>query len=324
MRNEERWIAGCLAALARNSYPHHLLEVLVVDGMSEDKTREIAEDFAGNGWQLRVIPNLRLTRPTALNLGIGEARGQIILRLDARTLVPPDYVSKCVETLRTTGADNVGGVQKPIWITPMQEAIGLAMTTPFGVGNAQFRLGKKSGFVDTVYLGCYRREVFDRVGLFDVRATVISEEGDMNQRINQSGGRVYLNTAIQASYYPRERLREQARVYFRYGGSRMGTILKNGRPTSLRQLVAPAFLVFLITLGIGAVFHPWPRVIFSAGVALYLACDLGISASLAFRRRKPGLFPRLLMAFPYMHFPYALGFLKRLVQRPKPGTVWPH
>lgn len=324
MRNEERWIASCLTALARNSYPHHLLEVLVVDGMSEDRTRQIAGGFAGERWQLRVIPNPRLTRPAALNLGIGEARGQVILRLDARTLVPPDYVSKCVETLRTTGADNVGGVQKPISTTPMQEAIGLAMATPFGVGNAQFRLGRRSGFVDTVYLGCYRREVFDRLGLFDDRAAVISEEGDMNQRINQSGGRVYLNTAIQAGYYPRERLREQARVYFRYGGSRMGTILKNGGPTSFRQLVAPAFLVFLIILGIGAVFHPWPRIVFSAGAALYLTCDLGISASLALRHKKPGLFPRLFITFPCMHFPYALGFLKRLVQRPKPGTIWPH
>ena len=324
VRNEELNIGRCLEALAANSYPHDLMEVLILDGMSEDKTCAIAERYADSGWQLRVIPNSQMNRPAGLNLGVQEARAGIILRLDARTLIPPNYVDKCVETLLLTGADNVGGLQKPIWTSPMQEAIGLAMSTPFGVGNAQFRLGGKSGFVDTVYLGCYRREVFERVGLFDDKAAVITEEGDLNQRINQSGGKVYLNANIEAYYVPRERLRDQIQVYFRYGGSRMGAILKNGAPTSVRQLVAPVFFFLLVAFGAFSVYSSWCRVAFLGLVASYVACDLGVSIWLALRRRKLGLAPRLMLTFPCMHISFAVGFFKRLLQRPKPGFVWPN
>lgn len=321
VRNEERWIAGCLEALIRNCYPRHLMEVLVVDGMSQDRTREIAQGFGGKDLKFRVIPNPKLTRSAALNLGIQEAQGQIIMRLDARVMIPPDYVQRCVKALSATNADNVGGVQKPIAKTPTQEAIGLAMSAPFGVGNAQFRLGRKSGFVDTVYLGCFRRELFSRIGLFDDVASVISEDSDINQRIRENGGLVYLDASIEAYYYPRERLWDLMRLYFRYGGARMGNILKHGKPSAWRQLVPPIFVTALAVLAVGGLFHPSLLLVFAVLIVAYGITDFAVAALLT-RGRKISIFPRLVMAFPCIHFAFASGFFRRLLQRPKPEAHW--
>src|SRR5207247_1046111 len=182
---------------------------------------------------------------------------------------------------------------------------------------------RKSGFVDTVYLGSFRRAVFDEIGLFDDAAPVLSEDSDINQRIRERGGRVYLNTEIRAGYYPRETLGGLARLYFRYGGARSGNFLKHGKLTSWRQAAPPAFLIVLVAIGSLAFTGRAPRAILFAVLAGYLACDLCVSAFLAWTRRKWDLWPRLLAVFPCMHFAWALGFFRRLVEWPRHGNYWP-
>jgi len=322
VRNDARYIGICLASLRATTYPKARLEVLVVDGESDDGTREIVQRFQSDGLSLRLLENPKRSRCAALNAGIGAARGEIILRLDARNVVPPDYIGKCVQALRATGAHNVGGFLRPLARSTTQEAIGLAMSHHFGVGNARFRLEKSGGYVDSVYLGCFPREVFGRVGLFDDDASVISEDSDMNQRIRASGAGVYLDPTIEIYYYPRETLRDLGRLYFRYGGARAGTILKHHRPTSLRQLVPATFLLTLGTLGVLTPFHRAFALSFLAMASFYLACNVVVSAWLSCRKRKWALGPRLLAAFPVMHFAFALGFLRRMLQRPRPGTYW--
>ena len=219
VRNEERYVGGCLARLLEQDYPRDRLEIVVVDGLSEDRTRQIVLDLlrdrAAIPPPLRMIDDPARERAAALNAGVRAATGDVIMRVDARSMVSIDYVRKCVETLEATGADNVGGVQHPIADSPMQEAIGLAMSHPFGVGDAQFRIGRKSGFVDTVYLGSFRRDVFARVGLFDDDVPVLSEDSDINQRIRDHGGTVYLNAEIRAGYYPRDTLAGLIALYGR-------------------------------------------------------------------------------------------------------------
>ncbi len=329
--NEARYIATCLAQLLVQEYPAGRLEILVVDGLSDDGTREIISRFrravgpragadagtgeGGDGPAVHLLEDPKRQRASAMNAGIRAATGDVLVRVDARTIVRRDYIRQCVATLLATGADNVGGIQQPVATTPMQEAVGVAMSHPFGVGNAQFRIGRKSGPVDTVYLGSFRREVFDRVGLFDDSVPVISEDSDINQRIRESGGVVYLNTAIRAYYYPRETLGGVWRLYFHYGGARAGNLLKHGKLTAWRQWVPPATVLSLGGLGALAVINraalPW----LIAVTGGYLLCDVGVSGYLGYTRGKWSLWPRLLGVFPAMHMAWGLGFLHRLLTR---------
>jgi GT2 family glycosyltransferase len=227
-----------------------------------------------------------------------------------------------VAALITTGVDNVGGLQRPIARGTVQQAIGLAMSHPFGVGNAQFRIGKKSGFVDTVYLGCFRREVFDKVGLFDDESALVSEDSDINQRIRESGGRVYLDTGIVVHYYPRENLSGLWKLYFRYGGARAGNALKHGNLTSWRQVVPTAFVLSVIVLGALSFLSRVAFLGLSALLGSYIACDIVVSGGLAGRAGSLRVWPWLCVAFPCMHFGWALGFFKRLSEWRRPTSPW--
>lgn len=322
VRNEEQNIARCLSQLLNQDYPRDRFEIIVADGMSTDKTREIAESFRGDCVPLRIVLNPGRGRAQGLNVAIRAAKGEAIARIDARTVIGPDYLSRCVRTLLDTGADNVGGVQKPIARSLTQEAIGLALSHPFGVGNAQFRLGTKSGYVDTVYLGCFRREVFNKVGYFDEDASVISEDSDLNQRIQKAGGKVYLNTDIVAHYYPRETFHELWNLYFRYGGARAGNFLKHRTFTSWRQAIPPLFVGTLAGLAASAFFSPLFLLALLGLVGSYLTLDAIVSVQLALEHGKFGLFPRLMLAFPCVHIGWALGFWKHLLVRDRPGTYW--
>lgn len=339
VKNESRHILKCLKGIAAQSYPRERLEVLVADGMSSDGTRELVElfkkDAAGDRPELEIklLDNLKGLRASALNIAITKASGAVILRVDARTIIASDYIERCVHTLKATGADNVGGVQRPICEDGPEEgegavltrrAIGLAFSHRFGVGNARFRIGDKSGLVDTVYPGCFRREIFEKVGLFDEESAVISEDSELNQRIREAGGSIYMNKDISAYYYPRESLRDLWRLYFRYGGAKAGNLIKRGKLTAWRQCVPPAFLLSMAlppALGVfeKRFFYPWYLI-----VSAYVIADICVSLALSVKERnlKASLFLRLLGVFPTMHFAWAVGFWRRLLQRPRPGQYW--
>lgn len=367
VRNEEKNIGECLEKIFNQSYPKDKIEIIIIDGMSEDRTREIIERFKLKVSKeelqvIRIIDNPKKQRASGLNIGIKESRGDVIMRVDARTIIPPDYIERCVKTLLKTGADNVGGVQKPIFqdlrfkflesntenqekehtnsvkvrnkILNMehriltQQAIGTALSHPFGVGDAQFRLGRRSGFVDTVYLGCFRKEVFDKVGLFDEKAPVLSEDSDMNYRIRKAGGKVFLNKDILAYYYPRDNLKDLWRLYFRYGGSRAGNFLKH-KMLSLRQFVPPTFLLSLFLLPILGLFNRFFFYLWLLILGIYITVDILVSSFLTFKygtldlkKSKLYFLWQLFFAFPTMHFSWALGFWKRLLQKTKPGEYW--
>jgi len=225
----------------------------------------------------------------------------VILRIDARTLIPSDYIEKCVLTLLETRADNVGGVQKPLVRFPAegkpaegngkenspvltQLAVGIALGHFFSMGGAQFRVGKRSGLVDTVYLGCFRKEIFERLSLFDDEAAVISEDSDMNYRIRQSGGRVYLNKDIQAYYYPRDNFKDLWRLYYRYGGAKAGNFLKH-KILAWRQFVPPVFLLGILLLPILSIFQGTFLYYWILLLGAYAMADFIVSSKLALASR---------------------------------------
>lgn len=323
VRNEEKHIEECLEALINQTYPKDKIEILVVDGMSEDMTKEIVERFKIQNPKLNIflLDNPKGHRASGLNIGIKNAKGEVIIRVDARTIIPEDYIFKCSKTLLETKADNAGGIQRVISNNNIQKAIALALSHPFGVGNAQFRLGKKSGFVDTVYLGCFKKEIFDKVGLFDEKASVISEDADINYRIKKAGGRVYLDKDIVVYYYPRESLRNLWKLYFRYGGAKAGFFLKH-KVLKLRQWIPISFLFSLFFLFFLSFFNLMFLRILIIILSMYFLTDFFVSFWLSFVNRNFALFRRLLIIFPYLHFAWAFGFLKRIIQGPNYKKYW--
>jgi succinoglycan biosynthesis protein ExoA len=322
VRNEDANIQRILEQIFDQDYPQHRLEVIVVDGQSEDRTADFASSFSSSNRAPVVMRLSERGRAQGLNRGIQAAKGEVIVRVDARTFISKDYISRCVETLIRTGADNVGGIQKPISESLCQEAVGLSMCHPFGVGNAQFRLGRRSGFVDSVYLGCFRREIFNRVGLFDEQAAVISEDSDMNQRIRAAGGTVYLNTEIEAYFYPRETFGGFWNLYYRYGGARVGNLMKHRSLTSWRQMVPPVFLLAVLSSAVLTLLDYRFVYLLGAILALYMTVSVFFSNVIAFRKRKLVLVPLLMCSFACMHFGYAHGFWKRLLIPEKAGRYW--
>ena len=312
-RNEERFIAGCLDSILASTYPREALEVLVVDGRSDDGTRSVLADYIARHPTVRMLDNPRRIQPAALNIGIGAARGEILVRMDAHVVYPPNYITDLVAALLETGAGNVGGVlvTVPANETAIARAIAVAMAHPFGVGNSLFRIGvKKPQWVDTVAFFCCRRETFERVGLFDEAA--LDEDSEFNTRLIQSGGRILLVPNVVCHYFARASLRQIARMAYQYGYSKPFVIRKLGHVTP-RQLVPPGFV---LALAATAVLSPWveaARLLLATTVAVYLlpvlACSLSIWRKAGWRTAAA-----LALVFPVLHLSYGFGFLKCALQ----------
>lgn len=208
-RNERRFIGDCLQSIIDNDYPKERLEVLAVDGMSEDGTRAVIESYAQQYPWIRLIENPKRITPVALNIGIKNAKGEIIIWMSAHNRYDKNYISRCVESLEKYGADNVGGVMKtlPREDSFMAQAIVASLSHRFGVGNSYFRVQtNKPKWVDTVFGGCYRREVFDRVGLFNENL-VRGQDMEFNLRLKKAGGKTLLVPDIVSYYYARSDLK---------------------------------------------------------------------------------------------------------------------
>ena len=310
-RNEVRHIAACLDSLLANDYPKERLDVLVVDGMSDDGTRAVVERYTRTHRFTRLLDNPQRVTPAALNLGIESARGSVILLAGAHAAYPVTYISELVSWLQRSGADAVGGrcVACPGVDSATARAIAAAVSHPFGVGNSYFRTGSAAPrWVDTVPFGCYWRDVFDRVGLFD-EELVRDQDDEFNQRILRHGGRLLLVPAIASQYYARESLGKLWRMFFQYGYFKPLVVRKVRGVMTLRQLV-PA--LFVATIVVAALLAPWlglARVLFGLTVGGYVVADLGVAAAIARRAgQRVGL--AVSAVFPVLHFAYGLGYLR--------------
>jgi len=310
-RNEEGYVGKCLESILGSDYPQERLEVLVVDGASDDRTREIVKRYAERHPAIRLLDNPKRVTPAALNTGIGAAQGEIVMRMDAHVTYPPPYIAPSVATLQETGADNVGGVivTLPADDTPVARAIAVALSHPFGVGTSRFRIGSRERrWVDTVAFGCFRRELFARVGLFD-EELVRNQDDEFNFRILKHGGRVLLEPRVVAYYYARPSLRQVWRMWYQYGYFKPLVAKKVGRVMTARQLV-PA--LFVVGLAGSALLAPWLAVAQVVGggiVAVYLAAAFASAAGAVPRQGlRCGL--ALAAAFPVIHLSNGLGYLE--------------
>lgn len=313
-RNERRFIAALVESLAANDYPSDRREILVIDGMSDDGTRDVLRELHGRHPELRVLDNPERITPAALNRGIEAARGDIIIRADAHAAYPPSYVRLLVEALEATGAGNVGGMKRFVagGPGPMAEAIALALGHPFGSGGARYRRPTSEIIaVDTVPFGCFPRRVFERVGLFDPEL-VRNQDDEFNARLLRAGERVLLVPGVQVDFFARTSLRLLWRMHSQYGLFKPLVVRKLGGLPTLRQLAPAGFLLALVAAAAAAILAPpvgRPLLLALAGV--YLAASVVVSFSTALRTRRLAacLMP---LAFAAMHFGYASGYLAGL------------
>ncbi|HLI44850.1 MAG TPA: glycosyltransferase family 2 protein [Acidimicrobiales bacterium] len=293
--DEAGMIGPCLEAVLAQDYPL-VREVVVADGGSSDGTREIAAGFR----KVVLVENPRRSRPAGLNVAISAATGDVIVRVDARTRLAPDYVSRCVAALERSGAAIVGGPMRFACASARDRGIAAAMMSRVGAGPAQFRrLGGEPRYVDTVYLGAYRREVIERLGGYDEDSGG-NEDAELAYRAQAAGG-VYLDPSIVSTYVVREGLRPLARQFYRYGRNRALTVRQHPGSLSARQLAVPALALGLLS--------PWRRPV----LAIYLSLVLGRTALEA--SRDPAAAPTLLVALPTMHAAWGAGFARGITAR---------
>lgn len=313
-RNEERYIGPCVESIIGNDYPKDRLEVLVVDGMSDDRTREILADYVARYPWIRLIDNPRRIAPAALNLGIRASTGSVLVRVDAHATYPTHYVSRLVAALEEYGADNVGGVLRtlPGGKGAMAEAVAIAMAHPFGVGSSRFRIGTSTPrWVDTVAFFCVRRELFDRVGLFD-EELIRDQDGEFNGRVIKQGGRILLVPDVELQYYARPTLRQTARMFYQYGYFKPFVARKLGRVMTLRQLVPPLFLAALVFSGVFSVIWPWASLGFALISGSYVLVVGGAAIHTALKRR-PRVGLALAAVLPVMHVCYGVGYWRGIL-----------
>ena len=315
-RNEEKFIGKCLDSVIANDYLKDNLEILVIDGMSDDKTREILKDYSQKYNFIRMIDNPKKFTPFALNIGVKNAKSEIIIRLDAHSIYNKDYISKCIKYLKEYEVDNVGGIWKimPSEKTLINKAIALVSSSFFGAGNAYYRMGYSKGpkFVDTVFLGCYKKETFEKIGLYNENLAR-SYDMEFNSRLRKAGGKILLFPDIITYYYPKPTLKEF------FGHNLLDGIwaiypLKFGASLKLRHYVPFIFVLSLIFSLISSFFFKPTIYLFLFIIGLYLLASLFFSISIAIREKNLGLFFVLPLAFACRHFGYGLGSLIGLIK----------
>ncbi|OGZ24146.1 MAG: hypothetical protein A3A08_00045 [Candidatus Nealsonbacteria bacterium RIFCSPLOWO2_01_FULL_41_9] len=301
-RNEEKFIGKCLESIVRQYYPKENLEVLVVDGNSKDKTKEIIKEFSFQYPFIKLLENPKKFTPFGLNIGIKASRGGIIIRMDAHAEYEKDYISKCVKYLQESGADNVGGIIKtmPSKNTLTARAIAKVLSHPFGAGNSYFRIGlKEPRSADTVFGGCYKKEVFSPppagVGLFNEKM-IRAQDIEFNKRLIKSGGKILLYPDIVAYYYPPAGFWKFFKHNFIDGFWVTYPLKFKVRFFSLRHLV-PLFFVLTLPLSI------WPYIL----VSLFFSLKIALKEDLRY-------FFILPFVFFNRHFAYGFGSLWGLIR----------
>lgn len=309
--NEENFIEDCLQSVYQQDYPKELLEVIVVDGNSQDQTAKIIQEKFP---QVKLLHNSRKIVPVSMNIGIKEAKSDYIIRLDVHCIYPNNYFSRLIQFMEShSEVDNVGGICKTHAAnnTSKAQAIAIALSSKFGMGNSEFRVGTKEiKEVDTVPFGCYRREVFDKIGGYD-EDLIRNQDNELNSRLKQHGGRIILLPDLVIDYYARSSVRKCGRMFYQYGLFNPLVDKKLGQFTSLRRMVPLFFVLYLILFVVLSVINPKLVLWFAIPLLIYLLMD--IVASLQYIV-KPKIALWLLCTYPVIHVSYGIGYIDGILR----------
>ncbi|MCC7118136.1 MAG: glycosyltransferase family 2 protein [Anaerolineales bacterium] len=310
--NEEKTIRYLLSAIHAQTYPLAQVELIIADGNSTDATAAVISAFEREhaDLKIRLVQNVKRTIPAALNQAIREARGEIIVRLDAHSIPIPEYVARCVQAHQAHQGDNIGGVWeiRPGAETWMAESIAFAAAHPLGVGDALYRLNAKAGPVDTVPFGSFKRTLIERIGGFD-ETLLANEDYEFNARIRETGGVVWLDPALRSIYFSRSTLAQLALQYWRYGYWKLRMLKRYPQTLRWRQALPPAFVLSLLGLSVLSLFFALAKYLLLAQICFYVLALMGAGVKLALEKKKLFLALGLPLAIATMHWAWGAGFL---------------
>ena len=321
IRNEAAYVERCINAVFSQEYPGEI-EILVVDGISKDDTREIVQRLIDQNpkFNIRLLDNPGKIVPTGMNIALRLAKGDVVIRVDGHCLIEPDYVKKCVDNIKKEGVDGVGGPMETIGETLISKSIAIGMSSPFGVGNSAFRTTSgKSMLVDTIPFPAYRRQIIERTGLYDEELTR-NQDDEYNYRIRELGGKLLLADDVRSTYFSRSSLRHLWRQYYQYGYYKVRVLQKHPLQMRPRQFIPFVFVAVLIASLLLAVssflfLHPSSFIFHLSSFVplLYLLANLFASLYTAATRGWKYL-PLLPLVFAILHLSYGLGFLVGLLK----------
>jgi len=313
IRNEADFIERAIKSVLDNDYPAERMEILVVDGMSNDGTRNVVTNLSKQDGRIRMLDNPKRITPAAMNIGIKAAQGEMFIRVDGHVEIPADFITKSIQCLHEhPQAWVAGGYIKTVADSFVGRTIAAAMQSPIGVGNSRFRLGDYEGWVDTLAFGAHHKWVVDKIGYFD-EELVRNQDDEFNLRIILTGGKIWMSKSIQSKYFSRGSLYKLRKQYFQYGFWRIRTLQKHKRPASFRQIVPLLFVLLLLLTGLaGFLWKPfWILLVIEA--ALYVltlmigALDVGRKSGWRYAPLTP-------IVFAILHFAYGLGSLWGIVR----------
>ena len=317
---EEKYISKCIDSMLSQDYPKNDLEIILVDGMSKDRTREIVATYTAKYLFIRMIDNPERIAPCAMNRGIKEAKGDVIIRLDAHVYYPKNYFSLLVEKLNELpGAENVGALCNtlPVNDSITAQSIAAVLSSSFGMGNSHFRVGAdKEMEVDTVPFGCFHRSIFDKVGLYD-EELVRNQDDELNARIIKSGGKIYLIPQLVCEYYARDTAKKVYKMFYQYGVFKPLVNKKLGSPATVRQFFPLFFVLGLLVGPVVCLFLPELWWAYFAVIMLWfiLATSFSLKDSKNLKRILTQNWIYFVVHFGY-GWGYIVGIYKILFHRP--------
>ncbi len=317
--NEVEFIENMVSSVANQTLPVDRFELLIIDGLSDDGTSEKLKELAEEYVFLRVLTNEHRFVSSALNIGIANSIGDFVCRMDVHAIYPNNYLEVLLELSVRTGADNVGCVLEtlPGRDTLIANSIAKVLSSPFGVGSALFRTGAKSDrSVDTVPFGFFKREVFRKIGGFDVDL-IRNQDDELNGRIIKHGGKIVLTSSIKVKYYSRDTFKKLSKMYYQYGLYKPFVNKKLGSPATLRQFF-PLFLFLYSTIGFAAflilINLPLFSMLYGIGILVYFMLAILFSFRIPFNQgfaKKSSC----VFAFVVLHLSYGCGYFNGLVHQ---------
>jgi glycosyltransferase involved in cell wall biosynthesis len=307
--NEEKYIGGCIESLMKQDFTWDESEIILVDGFSSDRTRQIIGEYIERYPFIKLLDNSRKITPISLNIAIRAAKNDIIFRIDAHTTYPPSYFSVLSKHLIELKADNVGGICRtlPGGKGLIPECIAKVMSSIFGMGNSYFRIGaSKIMKVDTVPFGCFRREVFDRIGLFD-EELIRNQDDEFNGRIIKNGGEIFLIPDVVIDYYARDKVSKLSQMFYQYGLFKPLVNKKLGSSATVRQFFPLLFVLLIIAALVFLIFNlPFYEVLL-AGLGLYLILAVSFAVKEGDTMNQSLIIPVL---YFILHVSYGWGYMR--------------
>lgn len=313
IRNEADFIEQAIRSILDNVYPKDKIEVIVVDGCSDDDTRQIVREMTQKDPRVTLMENPGRIVSTALNIGLRASRGEVFIRVDGHAEIPPDFIRKSVNCLAEhPQAWVVGGYWTTVARGYVGKVIAAATQSPAGVGGAKHRLGNFDGWVDTVPYGAHHKWILDKIGYFD-EELVRNQDDEFNRRVILAGGKIWMSSSICSTYYSRSSLKKLWRQYFQYGFWRIRTLQKHGKPATPRQVVPLLFVISTILLAAGGI--AW-RPLWWMLAALLGLYAVGLAYGTLDVWKKIGCKYTLLapLVFVILHFAYGVGGIWGIVR----------